>query len=167
MVRARERSRRSAWLSKPVPLSVQAARVWMFCASSEIERGKSVGLLLVRAPRVCGRLMPDMATRTRSPHCANWPSFLALAADGILVWVGGESPDHHNFSHETLGRATERPLLVAGDPEAGRQARHRGSGAEVRWSIRMAGCAAMSAVSSVTTGRSASPPPRGEEWSDK
>jgi hypothetical protein len=33
--------------------------------------------------------------------------FLALAADGILVWAEGESPDHHNFSHETLGRATE------------------------------------------------------------
>jgi len=32
--------------------------------------------------------------------------FLALAADGILVWVKGESPDHHNISHETLGRAT-------------------------------------------------------------
>jgi len=72
-----------------------------------------------------------MATRTRSPHCANWPSFLALAADGILVWVEGESPDHHNFSHETLGGATERPLLVAGGPEAGRQARHRGGGAEI------------------------------------
>src|SRR6266576_3983164 len=35
---------------------------------------------------------------------------------------------------ETLGRATEWRLLGAGDPEAGRQARHRGSGAEVtRW----------------------------------
>jgi hypothetical protein len=56
---------------------------------------------------------------------------LALAGDGILVWVDGESPDRHNFSHETLGRATEWPLLVAGDPEAGRQAGHRGGGAEV------------------------------------
>ena len=33
--------------------------------------------------------------------------FLALAADGILVRVEGEPPDHYNVSHETLGRATE------------------------------------------------------------
>jgi hypothetical protein len=30
-----------------------------------------------------------------------------LAADGMLVWVEGDSPEHHNFSHEILGRATE------------------------------------------------------------
>ncbi len=69
---------------------------------------------------------------------------------------------------ETLGRATEWPLLGAGDLEAGRQARHRGSGAEVtRWSTRVAGCAAGSPAPSATRGRSASRSPRGEEWSDR
>ncbi len=97
--------------------------------------------------------MPGMATRTRSPHCANWPSFLALAADGILVWVEGESPDHHNFSHESLGRATERPLLVAGD--RGPVVKHAIAAAapkSTRWSMSMAGCAPGSPTPSVTRG---------------
>jgi hypothetical protein len=114
-----------------VPLSVQAARVWAFCASSEIERGKSVGLLLVRAPPYLCQAHAWHGHPDEVAALCELAEFLALAADGILVWVGASHRTTTNFSHETLGRDTEWPLLVAGDPEAGRQARHRGSGAEV------------------------------------
>ncbi len=35
-----------------------------------------------------------------------------------LFWVEDESPEHGNFSPETLGGATERLLLVVDDPSA-------------------------------------------------
>jgi PhnB protein len=36
--------------------------------------------------------------------------------DGIF-WVEDESPDHHNYSPESLGGATERMLLIVDDPD--------------------------------------------------
>jgi PhnB protein len=39
-----------------------------------------------------------------------------LAIGGALFWVEDESPEHHNFSPETLGGASERMLLVVDDP---------------------------------------------------
>jgi PhnB protein len=41
-----------------------------------------------------------------------------LAIGGTLFWVEDESPEHHNFSPETLGGASERLLLVVDDPKA-------------------------------------------------
>ena len=41
-----------------------------------------------------------------------------LAVGETVFWVEDESPEHHNFSPETLGRATERLLLVVDDPSA-------------------------------------------------
>jgi hypothetical protein len=96
-----------------VPLPVQAARAWMFWASSGIERGKPAGLVLVRGAPM-SRLAH--AWHGHPDDVAALAGFPALAAGGMLVWVEGESPDHHNVSHETLGGATEWPLLVACDP---------------------------------------------------
>jgi PhnB protein len=41
-----------------------------------------------------------------------------LAVGETMFWVEDESPEHHNFSPETLGGATERLLLVVDDPRA-------------------------------------------------
>jgi PhnB protein len=41
-----------------------------------------------------------------------------LAIGDTLFWVEDESPEHHNFSPETLGGASERMLLVVDDPVA-------------------------------------------------
>ena len=41
-----------------------------------------------------------------------------LAVGDTRFWVEDESPEHHNFSPETLGGATMRMLLVVDDPAA-------------------------------------------------
>lgn len=41
-----------------------------------------------------------------------------LAVGGTQFWVEDESPEHHNFSPETVGGATARLLLVVDDPGA-------------------------------------------------
>src|SRR5262245_57952139 len=41
-----------------------------------------------------------------------------LTVGPSTFWVADESPEHMNLSPETLGGATTRMLLVAGDPEA-------------------------------------------------
>jgi PhnB protein len=40
-----------------------------------------------------------------------------LAVDEATFWVADESPEHHNFSPETLGGGTTRMLLIVPDPE--------------------------------------------------
>ena len=41
-----------------------------------------------------------------------------LSVDGAEFWVADESPEHHNFSPETLGGGTVRMVLTVGDPDA-------------------------------------------------
>jgi PhnB protein len=41
-----------------------------------------------------------------------------LAVGDTWFWVEDESPEHHNFSPESLGGASERMLLVVDDPAA-------------------------------------------------
>ncbi len=41
-----------------------------------------------------------------------------LAVGETRFWVEDESPEHHNFSPESLGGASERMLLVVEDPVA-------------------------------------------------
>src|SRR6266487_2139647 len=41
-----------------------------------------------------------------------------LAVDGAEFWVSDESPEHHNFSPESLGGITIRIILTVGDPDA-------------------------------------------------
>lgn len=41
-----------------------------------------------------------------------------LSVDGAEFWVSDESPDHGNFSPESLGGATTRMILIAPDPDA-------------------------------------------------
>lgn len=72
-----------------------------------------------------------MAARVRSnsikPHSARAKpiaSTLAksvvakLSVDGAEFWVGDESPEHFNFSPESLGGATIRIILTVADPDA-------------------------------------------------
>jgi PhnB protein len=40
-----------------------------------------------------------------------------LSMGGATFWVADESPDHQNFSPETLGGATVRMLLIVDDPQ--------------------------------------------------
>jgi PhnB protein len=57
------------------------------------------------------------------------PSVVAqLAVGEATFWVADESPEHANFSPETLGGATVRMLLVVDDPDAA-VARAIGAGA--------------------------------------
>jgi PhnB protein len=41
-----------------------------------------------------------------------------LSVGGATFWVADESPEHGNFSPESVGGATTRMLLVVDDPEA-------------------------------------------------
>ncbi len=41
-----------------------------------------------------------------------------LSVDGVEFWVADESPEHQNFSPETLGGGTIRLLLAVADPDA-------------------------------------------------
>src|SRR5881296_4786582 len=41
-----------------------------------------------------------------------------LAVDGAEFWVADESPEHHNFSPESLGGGTVRMILTVPDPDA-------------------------------------------------
>ena len=70
--------------------------------------------------------------------------FLIEAPDGAVVaqlavgksdfWVADESPEHQNFSPETLGGATARMVLVVEDPDAA-FARAVAAGANVVWAV--------------------------------
>jgi PhnB protein len=41
-----------------------------------------------------------------------------LSVGGAKFWVADESPEHLNFSPETLGGGTVRMVMVVGDPDA-------------------------------------------------
>lgn len=41
-----------------------------------------------------------------------------LSVDGAEFWVDGESPEHGNFSPESLGGGTSRMILTVPDPDA-------------------------------------------------
>jgi PhnB protein len=41
-----------------------------------------------------------------------------LAIDGAEFWVAAESPEHQNFSPETIGGCSVRMLLIVEDPAA-------------------------------------------------
>ena|SRR5580765_3889133 len=41
-----------------------------------------------------------------------------LSVDGAEFWVGDESPEHFNFSPETVGGGTVRIILTVADPDA-------------------------------------------------
>jgi PhnB protein len=41
-----------------------------------------------------------------------------LSVDGAEFWVGDESPEHGNFSPETIGGCSVRIILTVADPDA-------------------------------------------------
>src|ERR1700751_3498531 len=41
-----------------------------------------------------------------------------LSVDGAEFWVGDESPEHSNFSPETIGGGSVRMVLTVADPDA-------------------------------------------------
>jgi len=41
-----------------------------------------------------------------------------LSINGAEFWVADESPEHHNFSPESLGGGTVRMILTVADPDA-------------------------------------------------
>ena len=41
-----------------------------------------------------------------------------LSIDGAEFWLSDESPEHGNFSPESLGGATTRMVMVVADPDA-------------------------------------------------
>jgi PhnB protein len=41
-----------------------------------------------------------------------------MSVEGAQFWVGDESPEHKNFSPETLGGGTVRMVLTVSDPDA-------------------------------------------------
>ena len=53
-----------------------------------------------------------------------------LAVEGSDFWVADESPEHLNFSPESLGGSTVRIVMVVGDPDSVfERAVHAGAGA--------------------------------------
>jgi PhnB protein len=57
-----------------------------------------------------------------------------LAVDGAEFWVADESPEHFNFSPESLSGGTTRMVMVVEDPDAvfGRAV---AAGAKVVWPV--------------------------------
>jgi PhnB protein len=43
---------------------------------------------------------------------------LRAAGGGAEFWVSDESPEHHNFSPESVGGATARMVMTVADPDA-------------------------------------------------
>ena len=60
-----------------------------------------------------------------------------LSVDGAEFWVSDESPEHGNFSPESLGGATTRMILTVPDPDA-MFARARAAGAEEVFAVEEA-----------------------------
>lgn len=57
-----------------------------------------------------------------------------LSAGGAEFWVSDESPEHNNFSPESLGGGTVRMVMIVDDPdEAFAQA--VGAGATIVWPV--------------------------------
>jgi PhnB protein len=57
-----------------------------------------------------------------------------LAVDGAEFWVADESPEHRNFSPETLGGGTVRMVMIVDDPDAA-CARAVAAGATEVWAV--------------------------------
>lgn len=57
-----------------------------------------------------------------------------LAAGGAQFWVSDESPDHKNYSPETLGGCSVRLILTVDDPDAVYQ-RAIDAGAKCFWPV--------------------------------
>lgn len=58
-----------------------------------------------------------------------------LSVDGAEFWVADESPEHHNFSPETLGGGTVRMVMIVEDPDAA-FAQAVSAGATEVWPVR-------------------------------
>ncbi len=57
-----------------------------------------------------------------------------LSVDGADFWLADESPEHFNFSPETLGGGTVRMVLIVDDPDAVFD-RAVVAGAKVVWAV--------------------------------
>lgn len=58
-----------------------------------------------------------------------------LSVDGAEFWVADESPEHQNFSPETLGGGTARMILTVENPDAAFN-RAVKAGATVVWPVK-------------------------------
>ena len=57
-----------------------------------------------------------------------------LSVDGAEFWVADESPEHSNFSPQTLGGGTVRMVMIVKDPDAAFE-RAVSAGAKVVWPV--------------------------------
>jgi PhnB protein len=57
-----------------------------------------------------------------------------LSVEGAEFWVADESPEHQNFSPESLGGGSARMVMIVGDPDAA-FARAVAAGATVVWPV--------------------------------
>lgn len=57
-----------------------------------------------------------------------------LSADGAEFWLADESPEHLNFSPESLGGGSVRMVMIVDDPDAAFE-RAVGAGAKVVWPV--------------------------------
>ena len=57
-----------------------------------------------------------------------------LSAGGAVFWLADESPEHFNFSPETIGGSTVRLVLIVDDPDAAFD-RAVAAGAKLVWPV--------------------------------
>ncbi len=57
-----------------------------------------------------------------------------LSSDGAEFWVADESPEHQNFSPETLGGGTVRMVMIVDDPDAA-FGKAVAAGATIVWAV--------------------------------
>lgn len=78
-----------------------------------------------------------------------------LSVGGAEFWVADESPEHANFSPESLGGGSVRMILTVPDPDAVFAAACAAGAREiVRWRKRMGGVSAAWSIHSAIIGRS-------------
>ncbi|HEY1499176.1 MAG TPA: VOC family protein [Acidobacteriaceae bacterium] len=58
------------------------------------------------------------ATETYRLHDGSENVVARLSIGDSEFWIGDESPDHHNFSPESLSGSTTRMILTVDDPDA-------------------------------------------------
>jgi len=57
-----------------------------------------------------------------------------MSVDGAEFWLADESPEHSNYSPESLGGGSVRMILIVGDPDAAFE-RAVAAGAAVVWPV--------------------------------
>ena len=98
----------------------QAAGIMLRMSSSPTSPGIRTRVTATLSVRDWPRAMAfyQRAFNAVETYCVPGGGVARLAVDGAEFWVAEESPEHQNFSPETLGGCSVRMLLIVDNPQA-------------------------------------------------